>query len=434
MKTAGIIAEYNPFHNGHAYHLSEVRKKANADYLVIVMSGNFMQRGVPAMLDKYQRAKMALQNGADLVLELPCLFACSSAEYFAKGAVSIFHQLGVIDALGFGCENDNLSLLQQAADLLLSEPEEYRAVLQDSLKKGSSFPAARSMALKSCLGNHFSEQILASPNSILGIEYLKALKALSSSMEPIAIKREGAAYGDTKLHSSYSSALAIRNALFNNKNTESNLDILKGHVPDSVLSLIQERYCKTMPITTNDFSALLHYKLLLEAEKGYTEYLDISKDLSDKIRKNLPLYTNFDSFCMLLKSKELTYTRICRCMTHILLNIKQQDLENLLPSQSCNTKSIPANKTSAKLVPYARVLGFREDSSPLLKEIKTNSGIPLLSVAADVKNFMANDTIPESAKRLLQLDITASRIYNGTTRNHYNISLPDEFGSPILKV
>ena len=434
MKIAGIISEYNPFHNGHAYHLKEVRKKTNADYIIIVMSGNFMQRGVPAMLNKYQRAKMALMNGADLVLELPCLFACSSAEFFAKGAISIFHQLGVIDFLGFGCENNNLSLLQKVVNLLLEEPEAYRNKLQNHLRNGCSFPAARSMALKSCLGNDYFDNLLTSPNNILAIEYLKSLQTLASPIQPIAIKREGAAYSDAKLNNSYSSALAIRSALFNTQNTGQNLDNLKGHVPDSVLSLLQEEYLKTMPVTTDDFSNLLHYKLLLEKEKGYTEYLDISKDLSDKIKKNLHSYTNFDSFCMLLKSKELTYTRICRCMLHILLNIKQNDLAALSSSMESDLASFSTTGSNCLPAPYARILGFRNDSSPLLKELKANSKIPLLSVAADAKNFMADEKTLETAKKMLQLDITASRIYNGAIQNRYNILLPDEFGAPLLKV
>lgn len=414
MKIAAIIAEYNPFHNGHAYHLNEVRKQANADYVIIVMSGNFMQRGVPAMVDKYTRAKMALMNGADLVLELPCLFSCSSAEYFAKGAVSILHQISIIDSLGFGCETNNLSKLYKVADLLLHEPQEYRILLQDNLKKGLSYPSARSLALRNLLGNDFSAQIFTSPNNILGIEYLKALRFFSSNIEPIAIRREGAAYSDTTLHSSYSSALAIRNALFNKKNTSPTLDTIDGHVPGSVLTLLKEQYHKTMPVITDDFSALMHYKLLLDADKGYSEYLDVSNDLSDKIRKNLPHYTNFDSFCMLLKSKEMTYTRICRCLTHILLNIKQEHL---------------IEKT-----PYARVLGFREGSTPLLKAIKEHTKIPLILVAADAKEFLADSGVPKNAKQLLRLDVTASRIYNSVIQNRYGTILNDEFGNPLLKI
>lgn len=424
MKIAGIIAEYNPFHNGHAYHINQVRQKSNADYLVIVMSGNFMQRGVPAMLDKYQRAKMALMNGADLVLELPCMYACSSAEYFAKGAVTLLDNLNVVNHLGFGCENDNLPLLQKTASILANEPDEYRTVLQDELRKGSSFPIARSIALSACLDGFTPDKLpLSSPNNILAVEYLKALYKLNSSITPIAIKREGANYSDEKLHSSYSSALAIRNVLFNppksGESSQSKFELLKKHVPESVLEILQEQYLYTLPITTDDFSSLLHYKLLLEAEKGYDEYLDVSKDLSDKIKKNLNSYTNFDSFCMLLKSKELTYTRICRCMIHILLSIKKTDLD-IIPDES--------------LIPYARVLGFKNESSTLLKEIKNNSKIPLISVAANAKDFLFDPKTSDYAKNLINIDITASRIYNSAIHNRYKTVMSDEFAMPLLKI
>ena len=424
MKIAGIIAEYNPFHNGHAYHLNQVRNKTYADYLIIVMSGNFMQRGVPAMLDKYTRAKMALMNGADLVLELPCMYACSSAEYFAKGAVTLLDNLNVVKHLGFGCENNNLEQLKSAASILVNEPEEYRNILQDSIKKGSSFPVARSMALNECLkDSSFDSLTLASPNNILAIEYLKALYKSSSKIEPIAIKREGAGYNDTNLHSSYSSALAIRNVLFTppkaGENSQTKFELIQNHVPQSVLELLQKQYLYTLPVTTDDFSAILHYKLLIEVEKGFDEYLDVSKDLSDKIKKNLHSYTNFDSFCMLLKSKEITYTRICRCMIHILLNIKKTDFD--LDSRE-------------SLIPYARVLGFKNESSALLKEIKENSSIPLISVAADAKEFLSSPETSDYAKRLFNLDINAALIYNSVIHGKYQTVLADEFAMPLLKI
>lgn len=424
MKIAGIIAEYNPFHNGHAYHLDQVRQKSNADYLIIVMSGNFMQRGVPAMLDKYNRAKMALMNGADLVLELPCMYACSSAEYFANGAVTLLNNLGVVDSIGFGCENDNLQTLKNVASMLTDEPAEYSRILQDSLRKGLAYPVARNIALNECLWDLANDKsLLSSPNNILAVEYLKALYKLNSTITPIAIKREGADYNDSKLNNSYSSALAIRNVLFTppkaGESSQSKFELLKSHVPESVYELLQEQYLYTLPVTSDDFSALLHYKLLLESEKGYDEYLDVSKDLSDKIKKNINSYTNFDSFCMLLKSKEITYTRICRCMIHILLNIKKTDL---------------ADCTGESLIPYARVLGFKSDSSALLKEIKENSSVPLISVAADARDFLNNPQTSDYAKNLFNLDINAARIYNSVIHSKYQTVLADEFAMPLLKV
>lgn len=415
MKTAGIIAEYNPFHNGHAYHLNEVRRRTNADYLIIVMSGNFMQRGIPAMLDKYTRARMALENGADLVLELPCLFSCASAELFAKGGVSLLHQLGAVDFLGFGCENDNLPLLLKTASILTEEPEEYRLLLQAALKKGNSFPAARSMSLTACLQESIPDsEFLSSPNNILALEYLKALQILDSAIVPVAVKRNGASYHEDELRASFSSALAIRNTLLSQEDSVWEQEILKGQVPDSVFQILKASYCHTYPVTPRDFSAQLHYKLLLDAGKGYTEYLDVTRDLSDKIKKNLHSYSNLDSFCMLLKSKELTYTRVCRCLTHILLNIRKADLVNS--------------------VPYARILGFRKECSPLLREIREKSRLPLLTVAADAKQFLSDPAVADSSKKMLTADFAAAHIYNSVVLHKFGTALPKEFGAPVLKI
>lgn len=415
MKTAGIIAEYNPFHNGHAYLMNQVRSRTGAEYVIVVLSGNFTQRGIPAMLDKYQRAKMALLCGADLVLELPCLFACSSAEHFALGGVSLLNQLGVVDFLGFGCENDSLELLQKAAGFLLAEPDTFRTVLQKALRNGSSFPAARSMGLAACMGENLRDhKLLSSPNNILAIEYLKSLTFLSSSIQPVAVRRVGSGYGEKELHTAYSSALAIRSALLEQKNP----DAIRSQVPDPVFSIVKDQYQKTMPLSSLDFSLQLHYKLLLEQEKGYAEYVDISEHLSARIQKKLPFYRDFDSFCMLLKSRDMTYTRICRCMLHILLNIRKE--------------AFLSGRKNA--VPYARVLGFRQNSTPLLKRIKEASGIPLLMTASDAKSFLQAPSTTDHARALLETDLTAARIYSQAVWHRFGTMLPDEFGSLLLKI
>lgn len=415
MKTAGIIAEYNPFHNGHAHLMEQIRAQTGADSLIVVLSGNFTQRGIPAMLDKYQRAKMALLCGADLVLELPCLFACSSAEHFALGGISLLNQLGIVDFLGFGCENDSLESLQGAADFLLEESISFRAVLQKALRDGISFPAARSMAMTQCMGEKLTEPgLLSSPNNILAIEYLKSLKRLASSIQPVAIKRVGSGYGEKELHTSCSSALAIRLTLLDRKDPY----ILKGQVPEPVFSILKDQYGKTLPLTSADFSLQLHYKLLLEKEKGYSEYMDISRELSARIQKKLPLYKDFESFCMLLKSRDMTYTRICRCMLHILLNIRKDAF--------LSAKANPA--------PYARVLGFRKNSAPLLRQLKENSRVPLIMTASDAKSFLASPATTDNARALLETDLTAARVYSQAVWHRFGAVLPDEFASLLLKI
>ena len=187
-----IIGEYNPFHNGHLYHLNKSKEKANAKYTIAIMSGNFVQRGNTAVLDKWTRAKMAILNGVDLVIELPCIYSISSAENFAMGAIKILNSLKIVDTISFGTETDDISLLQEFADILTDEPEEFKSLLSHELSKGISFPKARENALLMYLNDiRRYANVLSSPNNILAIEYLKALKETNSPIVPMAVKRIG---------------------------------------------------------------------------------------------------------------------------------------------------------------------------------------------------------------------------------------------------
>lgn len=216
MKVIGIIAEYNPFHNGHAYQIAEIRKRTGADYIVVAMSGDFVQRGTPAIIDKYTRTNMALSCGADLILELPTLWATASAEDFAMAGVTLFDKMGCVDGICFGAETDNLDLLSSLADILANEPEDYRELLSSYIKEGLTFPAARAKALVNHLtassradelckadaqiSTEAISSIINEPNNILAIEYLKALKRRHSSLKPYLIKREGAGYHDATIY------------------------------------------------------------------------------------------------------------------------------------------------------------------------------------------------------------------------------------------
>ena len=314
MKITGIIAEYNPFHNGHLYQINKV-KENGADYIVIVMSGNFLQRGTPAILDKWTRTRMALLCGADLVIELPAVFATASAQYFARGGVSILDKLGCVDTISFGCESDDIDLIQTLSSYLLSEPDVYKENLQKYLREGNSFPKARELTLRECLSPE-AAAFASSPNNILALEYCIALLERNSSMNILPIKRKGSGYHDSSIEKdSFASATAIREimekSLFDIKerNDESAFPLeLQTHIPNSVYSIICEK--KNEYVRQNDFSSLLQYKLLTEGNSDLERFADVSPDLSDKIRKNLRHYQNYDSFCELLKSKEITYSRI----------------------------------------------------------------------------------------------------------------------------
>ena len=302
MTVNGIIAEYNPFHNGHAYHISKSKDLTGADFTIIVMSGDFVQRGAPAILDKHLRTHMALEGGADLVIELPTVYALSCAEQFAFGGVSILNSLGVTDYLCFGSETDDLVQLQTLSNALSEESDETCDAIKSSLQNGHSYPKARINALfKSHPEYKEFTEILSSPNNILALEYLQALKKLKSTIQPFPISRIGDAYHSTESTSVYSSATAIRKLLL----TSDQLDPLKDLLPDLSFRIIVKQAKENALLTENDFSSLLLYKLLLQSEKGYDSFQDINTDLSDRIRKHLFEFDSFKGFCDTLKPKTL---------------------------------------------------------------------------------------------------------------------------------
>jgi len=425
MKVAGIIAEYNPFHNGHKYHINKVRETTGVDYCIVIMGGDFTQRGEPAIIDKYMRAEMALRCGADLVLELPVCFACSSAPGFAESAVSLLDDLGVVDYLAFGSECGDISMLKEASNILAKEPSTYSTALKAGIRSGLSYPSAQAKALIDYISQNIAHSsdyslamsdsqelsmLLSSPNNILGIEYCKSLISRGSNILPVVIQRFGSTYSDAFLQEESSSALSIRMAL---QKKEALKDI-EPHVPDVVYSIMEQEYGKTFPIFPNMLSGMLHYKLLSESGTGFTSYLDVSRELSDRIVNALPSYTDFLSFCSLLKTKELTYTRISRSLLHIFLNIRNSDMKYDVQSG---------------LVFYGRILGFREAATPLLSAIKANSRVPLISKLADAGNYLE-----DAAMHQLQKDIQAAHLYNALIQQAYGTRLPDEARRQIVKI
>lgn len=391
MKTVGIIAEYNPFHNGHLYQLKKAKEITGADFAVVVMSGDFTQRGTPAVFDKYTRCRLSLLAGADLCIELPVVYATASAELFAKGAVSLLSALGV-DALCFGSECGEIAPLQKIASLLFAEPPAYKEALNKALKEGLSFPSARAAAVQKCAHAGSLSDVLASPNNILGIEYLKALLALEKSGQhapvPYTIKREGDGYlSHTLSEESFCSAMALRKGI-----AEENPDLLR-YVPESIRQEFADTCQTKSALCADDFSGMLFYKLLSEKDAGYDAYLDVSSDLSNKIRKNLAFFTTFSAFCEnSLKSKDITLTRVYRSLLHILLSIKKEDL--------------PA------AAPYARILGFREASIEVFGCL-SKENIPLLSRLKDASSFLS----PE-ALSCLSKDIFAAHLYEHVRMQH----------------
>lgn len=390
MKVVGIIAEYNPFHNGHQYQIEELKKQTKADYCIIAMSGNFLQRGVPALCSKFERTRMALSCGADLVLELPVLWATASAEYFAHGGVALLQNTGVVTHLGFGAETDDLTLLHTVSSILKEEPKTYTTALRQSLRQGNSYPTARKEALLAAFSNPHNvsvENVLELPNNILALEYLKFLP---SEITPVLIQRKGAGYHDTSMDSPLPSASAIRSAL-SCANTSEVSSSLRTAMPLKSVAILEDCLRKNAFLDTSDFSEVLGYRLWTLYHSDFSHFADCNKELSNTICRNLNNYRDWDSFCTMLKSKNYTYTRISRTLLHILLNIQTEDL---------------LRGSSEGYAPYLRVLGFRREAAELLSSIKKNSSVPLITKVADYPSYFNGET-----HFMMEMDLHASALY-----------------------
>lgn len=407
MTVNAIIAEYNPFHNGHVFQLQNAKEATQADYTIVLMSGNYVQRGGPAIIDKHTRTAMALAGGADLVLELPTTLSASSAEYFGSGAVELLSRLGVVDYLCFGSEAGDLQVLDQIASILLEEPESYRATLKESLEAGMSYPLARNAALFKYAPELLnSSDILNSPNNILAIEYLKALKRKQTTIKPYTTVRMGNGYHNKYITGSYCSALAIREAILSGSLN----DTIYSQIPERSGKILQEYLEKYRPVTTEDFSDMLFYRLASRSRTGnFADYLDISADLSNRITNELRNFQSFDQFCNLLKTKEITYARISRCLMHILLEIKSEEL----------------NGSSSKL-PYIRVLGFKKRASALLTAIDNKSSVKMVTKVASAK-----ETLSTEAYEIFEKQLYRDSIYEYVRGKKAGIAPANEFTTPI---
>lgn len=395
MKVLGIICEYNPFHNGHLYQINKAKEITGADYVVAVMSGNFVQRGIPAIIDKHVRTEVCLKNNIDLVIELPVQFATGSAEYFSNGAISILNKMNIIDYVCFGCEYDNLQVLSEVADFLNQESDLYIDELKSGMANGLSFPKSRALAISKHLDYKFDlTEILASPNNILAIEYLKSLKKSKSKIKPIAIKRIGAGYNSTSLDNQYCSATSIRNYINNNLE---NFVKINYSVPYDISDYVK------YPITENDFSLILGDKLLKYDE--FSVFFDVNPLLSKRISSLKNEFISFSQFAGILKTKNITHTSINRALLHILLEIKQQKYQ----------------------IKYLRVLGFKKASSKLLTELKVKTKLPIISKIAD-----SNQILSKSSMVLLNNNIHCDNLYRTVLMNKYGISIPNEYKKGII--
>ena len=383
----GVIAEYNPFHNGHLYHLLKSKEEAKADYTVAVIGGNFTQRGEISIVDKWTKAEIAIANGVDLVIELPTIYSTSSAENFADGAIKILNSLKIVDTLSFGTETEDLNKLNIIANILYNEPKEFKIILEEELKKGISFPKAREEALVKYLNDKSYLSLLSSPNNILGIEYLKALKKHKSKIKPISIKRKDAGHLTMEYTGEITSATAIRNLVKNN-----NFKKIKSFLtPSSYTILMDEIKNGHFVRDISLFENIIIYNLRNMSIEEIANLPDVSEGLENVIKKAANSCNTLDELINIISSKRYTETRIRRILLYSLLKISKKDM-----------------LTSKKSTPYIRVLGFNDNGKKLISQISKAN--PKLSIITSVKKFMSSNT-NRNLQNMLDTDIFATNVY-----------------------
>lgn len=382
-----IVAEYNPLHNGHVYHIKESKKIVDPDYTICIMSGNFVERGDTSIIDKWSKAEVALNYGFDLVIELPTIYSISSAENFANGALKILKYFSNNELyLSFGSETNNINVMNDIVDVLIEEPKEYVSILNHELSKGISFPKARENAVLFYLNDiRRYSNILNGSNDILAIEYLKALKRLKCNIIPISIKRIGTDYNSLKIKDRLASATAIRNLIKNGKDVKRvmpkiSYDVLTKNINDGTFSLGIE--C---------FSKEIIYLLRKMSIREISNIPDVSEGLENRIKSAADSCNSLEELISKIKTKRYTQSRIQRILLYVLLNISKDDI-------------LMSNRIS----PYIRVLGSSQRGKILLSNMQHgNKKVPVIT---SLKKFVDENT-NKQLKRLLDIDIFSTNTY-----------------------
>lgn len=439
MKIAGIIAEYNPFHTGHKYHIEETKRITGADKIIVIMSGDFVQRGEPAIVDKYLRTRMALESGADLVIEMPALYATASAEYFATAGVGILDSLGCVDFISFGSEWATVEELTEVADILLEESPVFKKTLKEMLEEGKNYPQARETAVVACSGNEKYGEILDTPNHILGIEYIKALHRRKSKIQPVAIHREGSGYheeswslakgqtGDNAnaanvdnatnaVNVAYPSATALRHIIEEYGHMEDNIvrgmDLVGTDFEEEKKDILEYSEAKNklaagIPadadelwdhvihhdmVTWDDLMPFLDYMVLMKG-KVLGKYFGMDYDISRRISKLYVPGRTFAENMETFHSRNYTDAALRRILLHLVLQMKDY----------------PFLEEAAWIpVPYARVLGFKKESGKILSMIREQGIITVIQRVVEGKELGKTDAV---AGVLYDMDIRCADFY-----------------------
>lgn len=398
MNIVGVIAEYNPFHKGHLYQLNQIKSTLNPDGILCIMSGNFVQRGEPAIFNKWSRAEMALHGGVDLVVELPTCFSTSTAEIFAESSIRLLNKTKIVKSICFGIEKYNKRELQLLSNLLAEEPDLLSCLMKKHLKNGISFASARQQAILEYLSNenidcdlNVISDILNKPNSILAIEYIKSCIKTNSKIEIYPIERLGADYHDNTLKTAYPSATAIRHALISDNNA---LSKVSKYLPDFTYNLIkQEVSCGRGPVFLKNFENMLLYILRRTSKSKFKSYFDVTEGLENRIKTASKSSYDLETLLSQIKSKRYAETKIKRILVQILLNIPKEIVMTREPQ-------------------YLRVLGITPIGAKMLKEIKKNSDLPIITRASEYKKL----DLP--GRKMFEIDLFSSDVFCLAYRNY----------------
>ena len=393
MHITAIITEYNPFHNGHLYQIEQIKKKYPDGKIITVMSGNFAQRGIPCIADKYTRAEMALASGIDMVIELPVVYATASAERFAQAAISILHKSGIVDTLCFGSETPYLEEMQALAELLLEEPTALSSLIKNYLTQGESYPRARHLALMDYIGDtsktiplspEVVSVLLNQPNNILGIEYIKALKMYQSSIKPFPIRRKTSHYHDTEVNHTIASATAIRHQVI-----LKNFNKVTHAMPASAFKLLEPSIQN--PVILDDYSSIFHYKIIMSELEDLYAIWDVPKNLIHSLYHAAHHFTKLSAIIDEVTSKTYSRATVQRAIIHLLLDI-----------QNCDMQSFQM----IDWIPYIRILACKKSSRSLLTSLNASSKVPII---LGVNKALTN--LDPLSKKLLSYELKASKLY-----------------------
>lgn len=394
MKTIAIISEYNPFHFGHLNQINEIKKifKNEPITIISIMSGNFIQRGEPSILNKFKRSEAVIKNGINLCLEIPIHISLSSAEGFSFGAIKILDKLNVVDYVCFGCESPDKNKLNLITDFLISS---NKNTLKKYLDLGFSFPKARELMIEEQFHDNNLTNFMKSPNNILAIEYLKAIKILNSKMKILPIQRVGGNYNDKNLDKKFSSATSIRNEILNSNN---DISILKNHVPNSTYEILKEGFQNNELVNKEQMFPYIKYKLLTCGNLEKIE--DVGEGLENKFYSSITKSTSLDELILNVKSKRYTYSRLSRILTKYFIGFENFSVDEI---QSFNN--------------YVKILGFDKIGMETLNKIKKTCPLNLIS-KFNKKN-----------SSLAPLDILGTKAYSLLNKN---FSPLEDFKNPPI--